>query len=111
MLAAISEIGNLVVLNGRKQVFWSSDVPKIATNFTAKLLNSGNLVMLDANTGKMIWQSFGCPSNTFFPNLVLTANKITGEKVEVTSRKSLFDPSNGNFSGSVERLCVSMVFV
>ncbi|CAJ2667449.1 unnamed protein product [Trifolium pratense] len=40
----ISDDGNdLVVLNGKKEVIWTSDVPNIATNSSSILLDSGNL--------------------------------------------------------------------
>lgn len=110
-VVTISDDRNLVVLNGRKQVVWSSNVSNIESNSTAQLLNTGNLVLLDNITGKTIWESFKHPSNTFTPNMIISTNQVTGEKVKVTSWKSLSDPAIGTFSGSLERLSVPEVFV
>jgi hypothetical protein len=40
----------------------------------------------------------------------LTSNKITDEKVKLTSWKTLFDPSIGSFTLNVERLLIPEVF-
>ncbi|XP_045799177.1 G-type lectin S-receptor-like serine/threonine-protein kinase At1g11300 isoform X2 [Trifolium pratense] len=108
----ISDDGNdLVVLNGKKEVIWTSDVPNIATNSSSILLDSGNLVLVEGTTGKTIWESFEHPSNVMLPNMKLTGNKITGEKVKLTSWKTPFDPSIGSFTLSVERLLIPEVFI
>ncbi|KAI9083670.1 hypothetical protein K1719_034371 [Acacia pycnantha] len=73
----ISEDGNLVVQNGQKQIIWSSNVSDIASNTTCRLLDSGNLVLLDNNGGTIIWQSFDHPSDTYLPNMKISRNKIT----------------------------------
>ncbi|GLU23136.1 hypothetical protein SLE2022_391630 [Rubroshorea leprosula] len=58
----ISEDGNLVVLNGQKQVLWSSNVEKLTGyNRIARLLDIGNLVLLDKTTGVKMWESFQQP--------------------------------------------------
>lgn len=49
-VVTISHDRNLVVLNGNKDVIWTSNIIS-SSNSTAKLLNSGNLVLLD-DTGK-----------------------------------------------------------
>ncbi|XP_061353514.1 G-type lectin S-receptor-like serine/threonine-protein kinase At1g11330 [Gastrolobium bilobum] len=110
-VVTISEDGNLVVLNGNKQVLWSSNVSNIASNSTSQLSDYGSLLLLDNTTGNTIWESFNNPSNTWLPHMKITSNKITGEKVELTSWKSLSDPSIGSFSSSVERLKIPEVFI
>ena len=40
----ISEDGNVVVLNGQKEILWSSNVNNSVANSSAQLLDSGNLV-------------------------------------------------------------------
>ncbi|XP_054778350.1 uncharacterized protein LOC129286414 [Prosopis cineraria] len=99
----ISKDGNLVVLGKQNVSIWSTNVSNIATNSTAKLLNTGNLVLSDNNTGETIWESFQDPSNVFLPKMKLSINKITGEKVKFTSWRSLSDPSTGYYSVSLER--------
>ncbi|KAI9083689.1 hypothetical protein K1719_034390 [Acacia pycnantha] len=97
-ILTISENGNLVVLNGQKQVVWSTNVSHIASNSSAQLLDSGNLFLADGITGAFVWQSFLHPSNTFLQGMELISNTKTGEKVQLTSWESPSDPSNGKFS-------------
>ncbi|GKV19170.1 hypothetical protein SLEP1_g29462 [Rubroshorea leprosula] len=80
----ISEDGNLVVLNGQKEVLWSSNVEKLTGyNTISKLLDIGNLVGVDLRTG---------------------------EKIQVTSWKSPSDPSVGNFSIGIEPFDIRQCF-
>ncbi|KAK7328000.1 hypothetical protein VNO77_22094 [Canavalia gladiata] len=108
----ISEDGNLVVLDGKNQLIWSSNVSNAATtNSTAQLLRSGNLVLQDDTTGQTIWESFKHPCDTAVPTMRISANRITGEKIRFISRKSASDPSTGYFSASLERLDAPEVFL
>ena len=106
----ISENGNLVVLNGKRQLVWSSNESNIAFNSTAKVQNSGNLVLLDNATSETVWESFQHPSHTLMPKMILSTNEKTGKKIKVTSWKSPSDPSDGNFSASLENLRVPELF-
>jgi len=81
------------------------------SNYTSKLLDSGNLVLQESSSGRTIWESFQHPSNTMLPNMKISTNKATGAKVKQTSWKSPSDPSTGSFSLSVERLSVPEVFI
>ncbi|KAI9083674.1 hypothetical protein K1719_034375 [Acacia pycnantha] len=110
-ILTISENGNLVVLNGQKQVVWSTNVSHIASNSSAQLLDSGNLFLADGITGAFVWQSFQHPSNTFLQGMELISNKKTGEKVQLTSWESPSDPSNGKFSLGLEVRNVTELFV
>ncbi|KAF7842131.1 G-type lectin S-receptor-like serine/threonine-protein kinase [Senna tora] len=110
----ISEDGNLVVLNGQNKSIWSSNVSNIVTtttNSTAKLLDTGNLVLLHDNTGETIWESFQNPSDFLVPKMKLSSNKITGHKVKITSWKTPSDPSIGDYSASLERPNAPDVFL
>ncbi|KAI4296568.1 hypothetical protein L6164_036517 [Bauhinia variegata] len=99
----ISEDHNLVVMNGKRQVLWSSNLSSLTSNSIAQLLDSGNLVLQDVNTEETLWESFKHPGNTFFPKMKEPSNnKITGKKVQATSWKSPSDPSIGIFSMSLE---------
>ncbi|KAK4253940.1 hypothetical protein QN277_009383 [Acacia crassicarpa] len=106
----ISEDGNLVVLNGQNHIFWSTNVSKITLNTTCQLLDTGNLVLKDS-AENILWQSFANPSDSLLPQMKLTSNKRTGEKLRLTSWKSLSDPSMGNFSITLERLDIPEVFI
>lgn len=45
----VSEDGNLLLLSGQKDIFWSSNVSNAAQNSSAQLLDSGNLVLQEQN--------------------------------------------------------------
>ncbi|GKV19165.1 hypothetical protein SLEP1_g29459 [Rubroshorea leprosula] len=107
----ISEDGNLVVLNGQKQVLWSSNVEKMTGyNTIARLLDIGNLVLLDKTTGVKMWESFQQPSNVLMPTMKVGVDLRTGEKIQVTSWKSPSDPSVGNFSIGIEPFDIPQCF-
>ncbi|KAL4628480.1 hypothetical protein ACB092_05G241600 [Castanea dentata] len=69
----ISEDGNLVILDGQKEIIWSSNVTNSIANSSAQLLDSGNLVLRESN-------------------------RDNREKVQFTSWKSPSDQSTGSFS-------------
>ncbi|XP_054778341.1 G-type lectin S-receptor-like serine/threonine-protein kinase At1g11330 [Prosopis cineraria] len=110
-ILTISENGNLVVLNGQRQVLWSTNVSQVASNSSAQLLDSRNLVLTDGITGVSVWQSFQHPGNTLLPYMKASTNKRTGKQVKLTSWKSASDPSYGEFSCSLEVRNVTEVFV
>ncbi|XP_027928058.1 G-type lectin S-receptor-like serine/threonine-protein kinase At1g11300 isoform X1 [Vigna unguiculata] len=110
-VVTISEDGNLVVLNGQNQVIWSTNVSNVGSNTTSKLLDSGNLVLQESSSERTIWESFQHPTNALLPNMKISTNKATGEKVKQTSWKSPSDPSTGSFSISVERLSIPELFI
>ncbi|XP_065616234.1 G-type lectin S-receptor-like serine/threonine-protein kinase SD1-13 isoform X1 [Quercus suber] len=94
----ISEDGNLVVLDGQKEIIWSSNVTNSVANSNFHLSDSGNLVLRENTRGKIIWESFQHPSNTFLPKMKLSINLKTNQTVQYTSWKSPSDPSIGSFS-------------
>ncbi|KAH7569062.1 hypothetical protein JRO89_XS06G0096700 [Xanthoceras sorbifolium] len=108
----ISEDGNLVVLNGQKEVLWSSNVSNSATNSTfAQLLDSGNLVLSDKTKEISIWESFLYPTDTSLPGMRLSTNLRTGDKLQLTSWKSPSDPSTGRFSTGIDPLNIPEIFI
>ncbi|OMO76618.1 hypothetical protein CCACVL1_15527 [Corchorus capsularis] len=109
----ISNDGNLVLLNGNKEIVWSTsnDTNPTSSNTSAQLLDSGNLVLLDNTTGTSIWESFEHPSNTFMPTLTVSTNIKTGKKIQLRSWKSSSDPSDGNFSVGLDPLNIPEVFI
>ncbi|XVF30513.1 hypothetical protein REPUB_Repub16aG0064400 [Reevesia pubescens] len=107
----ISEDGNLVVSNGQ-EIFWSSNVRNTAVNVSARVLDSGNLVLLgNSDDGVSLWESFQHPFNVFMPTMRISTNVRTGNKVQVTSWKSSSDPSNGSFSLGLEPRNIPQVFI
>ncbi|THG11946.1 hypothetical protein TEA_007312 [Camellia sinensis var. sinensis] len=59
---------------------------------TVKLLDSGNLVLSDDLSGKVLWQSFDHPTDTFLPGMMMDDN------LNLTSWKRGNDPASGNFT-------------
>jgi len=110
-ILTISEDGNLVVLNGQQEILWSSNVSNSVSNSSAQLSDTGNLVLRDNNNGEIKWESFQHPSDTFFSNMKLSANKRTGEKILITSWKSPTDPSIGSFTAGLNNLGIPEMFI
>ena len=107
----ISKEGNLVVLNGQKEILWSSNVNNSVANSSAQLLDLGNLVLKDNTTGTILWESFKHPSHTMLPEMKISANERTGEKVQLTSWKSPSDPSIGSFTAGISRQGLTQAFI
>ncbi|KAF3433835.1 hypothetical protein FNV43_RR24938 [Rhamnella rubrinervis] len=106
----ISMDGDLVLSDARGQVLWSSSNSTTSSGTTmvsnnsstsAQLLDTGNLVLKDYQ-GTTIWESFLHPCDTLLPKMRLFANSKQQSKVQLTSWKSISDPSIGSFSGSLE---------
>ncbi|XP_058764620.1 G-type lectin S-receptor-like serine/threonine-protein kinase At4g03230 [Vicia villosa] len=98
----IAEDGNLVVedTSGSKTSYWSSKSEvKVFSNSspknrTVKLMDSGNLVLLDDDGHKevILWESFENPTDTFLLGMKMDGN------MKLTSWRSGDDPGSGNFS-------------
>lgn len=71
-------------------------------NPSAKILDTGNLVFgetnPDGNEGKILWQSFDYPTDSFLPYMKLVLNKSTGENHVLTSWRSAEDPAPGEYA-------------
>ncbi|QHO53592.1 G-type lectin S-receptor-like serine/threonine-protein kinase At1g11300 isoform X1 [Arachis duranensis] len=111
----IHKDGNLVVMDGRNYIVWSTNLTfstKYVTNISsAQLQDNGNLVLRDGKTGETVWDSFTHPADAAMPRMKITANKITGKKMEYVSWKSPTDPSSGDYSVSMERLAAPELFL
>ncbi|KAL2341979.1 hypothetical protein Fmac_009919 [Flemingia macrophylla] len=107
----ISKDGNLVLVDAKKTVLWSSNVSNTATTATAQLQRSGNLVLKDDSTGQTLWESFKHPCDAAVPTMRISANRVTGEKLRFVSWKTASDPSSGYYSASLERLDAPEVFL
>ncbi|KAJ0018339.1 hypothetical protein Pint_10800 [Pistacia integerrima] len=110
-IITITEDGNLVVLNGQREVIWSSNVSNSVNNASAQLLDSGNLVLRDNTKGVSIWESFEEPTDSFLSGMRISTNIRTGEKVKLTSWKSPSDPSIGSFSAGLDALNIPEIFI
>ncbi|XP_059651168.1 G-type lectin S-receptor-like serine/threonine-protein kinase At1g11330 [Cornus florida] len=107
----ISEDGNFVVLDGQKQIVWSSDVPNSSANSSALLLDSRNLILQDDSNGNIIWESFEHPSDSFLEGMKISTKKFTDKKTQLTSWKSPSDPSNGRFTLGINAQNILEVYI
>ncbi|CAK9138700.1 unnamed protein product [Ilex paraguariensis] len=110
-IVTISEDGNLVILNGQKEIIWSSNVSNPAANSSAQLLDTGSLVLRDNSGERIIWESFQKPSDSFLQKMRIGTDAKTGESTRLTSWKSPSDPTTGTFSFGVEPLKIPQAFV
>ncbi|XP_059630235.1 G-type lectin S-receptor-like serine/threonine-protein kinase SD1-13 [Cornus florida] len=107
----ISEDGNLVVMDGQKQIVWSSNVPNSSAHSSAQLLDSGKLVLQDNIGGSITWESFEHPSDSMLQKMKISTNKYTGERTVLTSWKSSLDPSTGSFIYGLNPLNIPELYV
>ncbi|KAK8989277.1 hypothetical protein V6N11_063710 [Hibiscus sabdariffa] len=101
---------NLVLLDQGNNLVWSSNITNggngtgSVSSVAAQLLDSGNLVLREANnsgtesTGHYLWQSFDYPTDTLLPGMKLGWDLNTGFNRFLTAWKAPTDPSSGGFS-------------
>ncbi|CAL5390997.1 unnamed protein product [Camellia sinensis] len=86
----IIDPGILALVDGTGSVIWSPNV----TGPVAQLMESGNLVVKDANNN-ILWQSFDYPCDTLLPGMRQGKNFVTGIDRMLSSWKSSDDPARG----------------
>ncbi|KAI8004178.1 G-type lectin S-receptor-like serine/threonine-protein kinase [Camellia lanceoleosa] len=91
--------GILALVNGAGTVIWSVNVTEFTQNPIAQLMDTGNLVVKDANdkSEHFLWQSFDYPCDTQLPGMKLGKNFETGLERHITSWKSSDDPAQGDY--------------
>ncbi|KAK7412244.1 hypothetical protein VNO78_03695 [Psophocarpus tetragonolobus] len=97
--------GNIVLFDGAGNRIWSTNVYRSIEEPIAKLLDSGNLVLMDGKKsgyGSYIWQSFDYPTDTLLPGMKLGWDRNSGLNRYLTSWNSADDPSLGNFTYSLD---------
>ncbi|CAN6689001.1 unnamed protein product [Malus baccata var. baccata] len=97
----VTNPGLLVLLSHNMSTVWSSNTSRTAQNPVARLLDSGNLVVIDGSDvdpENYLWQSFDYPGDTFLPSAKLGRNTVTGFNWHFRSWKSPQDPSHGNYT-------------
>ncbi|KAG0487104.1 hypothetical protein HPP92_009199 [Vanilla planifolia] len=93
---SIAPDGNLVLLDSRQLILWSSNVSLSSNNSTAALLDTGNFVL--NNSGDTAWQSFDHPTDTYLPGMKVGLDFRNNVNHLFTSWRSADDPSPGNFT-------------
>ncbi|XP_051126095.1 G-type lectin S-receptor-like serine/threonine-protein kinase At4g27290 isoform X2 [Andrographis paniculata] len=92
--------GMLTLVNATNSVVWSSNRSRVAQSPVAQLLDTGNLVVREANDDNpdnYLWQSFDEPTDTLLPGMKL-GHLATGHENYLSSWKSSDDPSTGSYS-------------
>ncbi|XP_073027202.1 G-type lectin S-receptor-like serine/threonine-protein kinase At4g27290 [Primulina eburnea] len=100
-LLKVVQPGLLVLLNDTNDTVWSSNKSRPVQKPIAQLLDSGNLVVRDANDDRpenFLWQSFDYPSNVALPEIKFGWNLVTGTEIYFPAWKSDDDPSPGALS-------------
>ncbi|KAL7142757.1 hypothetical protein ABFS83_08G145200 [Erythranthe nasuta] len=109
----ISADGNLVILDGRKGVIWSSNISSSSPvrNSSVVLLDTGNLVLRDDFDNGSVWESFRHASDSFVANLEIFADSNTNETNTLTSWRSPSDPGYGSFTLTMEPVGIPECFI
>eukprot|EP00261_Vitis_vinifera_P032788 XP_019074031.1 PREDICTED: G-type lectin S-receptor-like serine/threonine-protein kinase At1g11410 isoform X2 [Vitis vinifera] len=95
---SINTSGNLLLHRGNTHV-WSTNVSISSVNATvAQLLDTGNLVLIQNDDKRVVWQSFDHPTYTILPHMKLGLDRRTGLNRFLTSWKSPEDPGAGEYS-------------
>ncbi|TXG47217.1 hypothetical protein EZV62_026511 [Acer yangbiense] len=102
--------GNLAVFCfNQSSPLWSTNVSVPAQTSAAKLLNSGNLVLVAKET--IMWQSFDYPTDTLLAGMKFGCNRKTGLNRILTSWKSIDDPMPGEFSSGFDPHGIPQIFL
>ncbi|KAF2303571.1 hypothetical protein GH714_019250 [Hevea brasiliensis] len=102
---SINQHGNLVLYGDHEQKVrvWSTNVSVKATETcTAQLLDSGNLVLIQGRSKRIVWQSFDYPTDTIIRGMKFGLNWKNGLDWSLTSWRSADDPGTGNYSANLD---------
>ncbi|KAL8091113.1 hypothetical protein AgCh_040278 [Apium graveolens] len=96
--------GNLVLTGGESDIIWSSNSSEPDADLVVQLLDTGNLVIRHTNDSypdNYLWQSFDYPGDTILPGMKFGWDLVNRFNRQLSSWKSLYDPSPGNFISGV----------
>nr|GMC50520.1 G-type lectin S-receptor-like serine/threonine-protein kinase At4g27290 [Ipomoea batatas]GME10176.1 G-type lectin S-receptor-like serine/threonine-protein kinase At4g27290 [Ipomoea batatas] len=97
--------GQLSLLGDKGQAVWSANTSRSVQNPVAELLDTGNLVVRDAddeNPENFLWQSFDHPTDHFLPGMKFGWNIQTGHEVFLTAWKGENDPASGQYTAHLD---------
>ncbi|XP_018457691.2 G-type lectin S-receptor-like serine/threonine-protein kinase At1g61370 [Raphanus sativus] len=90
--------GSLVLLEGEEQdLVWSIGETFSSNELRGELLDNGNFVLVDAVSGRILWQSFEHLGDTMLPQSSVMYDVPNNKKRVLSSWKSPTDPSPGEF--------------
>ncbi|KAL3851255.1 hypothetical protein ACJIZ3_013137 [Penstemon smallii] len=111
----ISSSGNLILMNGNREIIWSTNFTtspsSVIINTTAQLLDSGNLALREISTGNTMWESHRHPQNSFLPTMRVSHNPRTGARVDLNSWRTSQDPSLGNFTSGLYAVGIPQMYI
>ncbi|RVW67533.1 G-type lectin S-receptor-like serine/threonine-protein kinase RKS1 [Vitis vinifera] len=91
---SINTFGNLLLHHGNTHV-WSTNVSISSVNATvAQLSDTGNLVLIQNDDKRVVWQGFDHPTDTMLPHMKLGLDRRTGLNRFLTSWKVTGRPGN-----------------
>nr|GMD91517.1 G-type lectin S-receptor-like serine/threonine-protein kinase At4g27290 [Ipomoea batatas] len=105
VLKIINPRGLALVDGNTSNIIWCTNTSRSVQNPVAKLLDSGNLVVIDANDDKaenLLWQSFDHPTDTHLPGMKLGQNFVTGLEITMSAWNSENDPATGEYKASLD---------
>nr|GME12769.1 G-type lectin S-receptor-like serine/threonine-protein kinase At4g27290 [Ipomoea batatas] len=89
--------GRLALVDGNGSEIWHTNTSRAVQNPIAKLLDSGNLVVMDENSENFLWQSFDHPTDTLLAGTNLGKNLVTGVESSLSGWNTETDPSSGQY--------------
>ncbi|KAJ0500727.1 putative bulb-type lectin domain-containing protein [Helianthus annuus] len=98
LVLKIADQGNLGLFNNISMI-WSSNTTT-SGNAIAKLLDEGNLVVIDQNENT-IWKSFDYPTDTLLPGMKIRRDYATKKQWYLSSWKSSQDPAPGELTWAI----------
>uniref|UniRef100_A0A2P2II72 non-specific serine/threonine protein kinase n=1 Tax=Rhizophora mucronata TaxID=61149 RepID=A0A2P2II72_RHIMU len=111
----INPQGNLVVYEDNQSVVpvWSTNASASAANnySVARLLDTGNLVLVQQHSKRVLWQSFDYPTDTLLPFMKLGLNRRTGFIWFLSSWKSRDDPGIGDVFFRIDPIGYPQLFL
>ncbi|XP_020541039.1 G-type lectin S-receptor-like serine/threonine-protein kinase RKS1 isoform X1 [Jatropha curcas] len=98
---SISQHGNLVLHSDPHQMvlIWSTNVTGAGSDVSVlQLLDTGNLVLLQGTSKRIVWQSFDYPTNTLLAGMRIGFSRKAGLQWNLTSWRSENDPGTGDYT-------------
>ncbi|KAJ0921774.1 putative non-specific serine/threonine protein kinase [Helianthus annuus] len=101
LVLKITERGILTRYNNMSMV-WSLNTTMESRNATAKLRDTGNLVLMDQHE-QVLWQSFDYPTEHWLPGMKIGSDYLRGIEWHLSSWESSQQPVVGEFTWGVEK--------
>ncbi|KAL1567085.1 receptor-like serine/threonine-protein kinase SD1-8 [Salvia divinorum] len=97
----VARNGTLVISRNGSAI-WIASPSRPASHPLVRLLDTGNLVVVDQE--HTLWQGFDHPTDTLLPGMKLVDDLHSGVQTNLTSWRSLDDPSPGEFVFMIKNL-------